>query len=196
MLSRRYGAAKSLSHWTLEDKVDICQNAIDLALSLVHERATAEVKLARARRESSPSQTLIDGEAAVYRHSMLEPLLDAAIAAAGSKGTRKPGMLLVARNDTTADSMDRLELHARAAFADRPLVRGRDGELAVLMLGVGVAVARSESRQFVDAAMADALDVWCGYATSTGRSTAAELSSAAKLSLARAQVLAAGTIVG
>jgi CheY-like chemotaxis protein len=166
------------------------------ALSLVHERATAEVKLARARRESSTSGTLMDGEASVYRHSMLEPLLDVAIAAADSKGTRKPGLLLVGRNDTTADSMDRLELIAREAFAGRPLVHGGNGELAVLMLGIGVAVARSETRHFVDAAMAAGLDVWCGYATATGRSTAAELSGAAELSLARAQVLVAGTIVG
>jgi CheY-like chemotaxis protein len=166
------------------------------ALSLVHERASAGAKLARARRESATSQTLMDGAASVYRHSMLEPLLDVAIAAADAKGTRKPGLLLVGRNDTAADSMDRLELLARAAFADRPLVRGANGELGVLMLGVGVAVARSETRHFVDAAMAVGLDVWCGYTTATGRSTAAELSGAAELALARAQVLVAGTIVG
>ncbi|MEA2545433.1 MAG: hypothetical protein QOI09_706, partial [Chloroflexota bacterium] len=100
------------------------------------------------------------------------------------------------RNDTTADSMDRLELHARATCADRPLIRGRNGELGVLMLGIGVAVARSETRHFVDAAMADGLDVWCGYATSIGRSTATELSTASEAALARAQVLVAGTIVG
>jgi CheY-like chemotaxis protein/GAF domain-containing protein len=166
------------------------------ALSLVHERASAGAKLARARRESATSETLIDGAASVYRHSMLEPLLDVAIAAADAKGTRKPGLLLVGRNDTAADSMDRLELLARAAFADRPLVRGANGELGVLMLGIGVAVARSETHHFVDAAMAVGLDVWCGYTTATGRSTAAELSGAAELALARAQVLVAGTIVG
>ena len=166
------------------------------ALALVHERASAEAKLRKARGGSPGLQTLMDGEAAVYRHALLEPLLDAAIAAAGPKGTRKPAMLLVARNDTTADAMDRLEGHARTVFASRPLVRGSKGELAVLMLGTGAAVARSEARRFVEAAQADGLDVRCGYATATGRSTAAELVSAAEIALMRADGLVAGTIIG
>jgi putative methionine-R-sulfoxide reductase with GAF domain len=176
--------------------IRLVSERLTAALSLVHERASAQAKLARARRESSPSGALMDGAAAVYRHSMLEPLLDAAIAAAGPKGTRKPGMLVIGRNDTTSDAMDRLEGHARVAFADRPLVRGPNGELVVLMLGIGVAVGRSEARHFVDAAKADGLDVWCGYASASGRSTAADLSAAAELSLVRAQALEAGTIIG
>ena len=64
------------------------------------------------------------------------------------------------------------------------------------MLGISVAVARSETRLFVEAARADGLDVWGGYTTSTNRSTAADVSAAAELALARAQVLDAGTVVG
>ena len=168
---------------------------LSAALDLVQERASTEARLHRARHESG-SQTLVDGEASVYRHHLLMPLLGAAIAAAGSNGTRKPGMLLVAGSDSTPDAMDRLAGHARTVFADRPLVRGPLGELAVLMLGVGIAVGRSETRRFVDAATADGLEVWCGYATSSGRSTAVELTAAASLSLSRAQALEPGTIVG
>jgi FixJ family two-component response regulator len=165
------------------------------ALSLVHERAAAEVKLGRARRESAASQGLTDGPASVYRTTLLNPLLDAAIATAGPKGNRKPAMLLFGC-DESPGAMDRLDGRARAAFGDRPLVRGAAGELIVLMLGIDPVPARAEARRFLAAAKADKVAVWCGYASATAGSTAAGLTTAAELALARARRLVAGTLVG
>ncbi|MEA2518065.1 MAG: hypothetical protein QOF49_145 [Chloroflexota bacterium] len=182
--------------------VRLVGDRLSASLALVHERGAAEARLARARRASTSPQTLVDGDASVYGHALLEPLLDAAIGSAPATGFARPALLLVAADDAAPNAMDRLDGHARAVFGDRLLVRGPNSELAVLMLGTGGAVARSATRRFVDEASADGLTVWCGYATSTNRPAAAastaggELIRAAELALAQARALGPGTIVG
>jgi FixJ family two-component response regulator len=166
------------------------------ALTLVHERTFADATIRRVRREAAETQALADGPASVYRHLLLEPLLDAGIAAAGPSAGRKPALLLVTCDDVSPGAIDKLERHARAASPGRPLVRAATGELGVLMFGCATVAARAEARAFVDAARADGLKVWGGYATAAAGSTAAELVGAARMSLSRSRVLAAGTIVG
>lgn len=165
------------------------------ALTLVHERASTKAKLGKARREILASQALTDGTSPIYRHLLLEPLLDAGLAAAGAKGSR-PGLLLLACGDRTTGAMERLERHALTIFGKRPLIRRETGELAVLMFGTDAAAARSEARRFVAVAKADHLAVWCAYAGAAGGSTAAALTAAAEVSLVRGRMLAAGTIIG
>jgi DNA-binding response OmpR family regulator len=166
------------------------------ALTLVHERTSADAAIRKVRREAAASQALSDGPASVYRHLLLEPLLDAGIAAAGPTASRRPAMLLVICDDVSPEAIDRLEGHARAMAPGRPLVRTATGELGVLMFGCTAAASRSDARRVVDAAKADGLKVWGGYVSATDEATAADMTAAARISVARARVLAVGTIVG
>jgi hypothetical protein len=150
----------------------------------------------KARRQSTMSESLFDGETTVYRRPLLLPLLEVAIASVRPGPSPDLNLLLIAADGAAEAFEHRLDRPATAVFGNRPQVRFADGVHAVLMIATSPDETRSEAGRLVAAAVAAGLDVWCGYATAAAGSTAADVVAVAERSLADAHLLAAGAVVG
>ena len=172
------------------------------ALEVTRERRRSDERLAKVRQQLSgldkPSdhETLIDRETMAYRRSLLEPLLDVAIATAGRDPGRGVGVLLVACADTSPGLVSLLSEMARTAFAHRPCVRFGEAELAVLVAATDPATVRSKATDLMAAATAAGLEVWCGYAVSAVDASAADVIAEAEAALAFARRIGPGTVIG
>jgi len=139
---------------------------------------------------------LIDGETLAYRRPLLEPLLELAIAAAGTQPGQNLGMLLVACAETSPDTVTRLADQVRTAFAHRPCVRFAETELAVLVAASDVAVVQSEAGDLMALAQAAGLEAWCGYASAATGGGAIELIAAAEAAVEYARRMGPRAFVG
>jgi FixJ family two-component response regulator len=166
------------------------------ALALVHERRFAEVQLRKARQALTKPQLSNDGETSAYRRSLLDPLIVMAIALSGAENAWNPGLLLIACDDTKAGSIRRLDALVRTAFADQPRVRFGDTELAVLTTRTSDEGARSQAKALTASAQEAGMETWCGYAAWAAGTTAAELITAAEVSLAYARRSGPGAVIG
>jgi hypothetical protein len=92
--------------------------------------------------------------------------------------------------------MARLADLARAAFPNRPIIRTRETELAVLVGSTDETGARTEAGELVALARAAGLGVWCGYAALASGWGGPELLGAAEAALAYARRLGPGTVIG
>jgi hypothetical protein len=117
---------------------------------------------------------------------MLEPLLDIAVASAGTRTARKVGLLVVDCKSTGPEAMSQLADHVRTVCANRPVVRFAETQLAVLLIGMDEAKGRTEALDLVTAAHATGLTVSSGYASLAAGELAAQLIAAAEADLASA----------
>ncbi len=182
--------------------IRLIADRLTAALEVVHERTAADERLATARRQllagpqPSTQQSLIDGQTMAYRRSLLEPLLEIAIASAGGEQGQNVGLLLVACNDASPDMVSRLAEQARAVFTKHPCVRFAEAELAVLIAAADAAAVRSQAGDLVALARAAGLEVWCGYASLTAGWGASDLVAGAEAALEYARRLGPGAFVG
>ena len=172
------------------------------ALEVTRERRHSDERLAKVRRQftgldqPSDREALIDSETMAYRRSLLEPLLEVAIATAGPENMNDVGVLLVGCSETTFDRVARLADATKATFADHPCVRFAEAELAVLVAATDLGAVRSEATDLMAAAKASGLGVWCGYASPTTDASAIGVIAAAEAALAIARHMGPGTVIG
>jgi FixJ family two-component response regulator len=176
--------------------IRLVADRLTAALEVVRERSAAVDRLRDARQQPAGIGGLLDTETSAYRRTLLEPLLEVAIATAGSDAGRRLGILLVSCDDTGPGAMTRLAEQTRAACPNRPIVRTRETELAVLIGATDEAGARSEAAQLVALAKVGGFEVWCGHAALAPGWGAAELLGAAEAALAYARRLGPGTVIG
>jgi len=166
------------------------------ALEVVRERSLAHERLRDARQQPSAPMGLIDAETSAYRRTLLEPLLDVAIATAGIEAGRTLGLLLVACANTGPGAVTRFAEQIRAACPNRPVVRVADTEFAVLVAASDGGAARTEASELVALAAAAGSEVWCGYAAPAPGWAARELFAAAEAALGYARRVGPGTVIG
>ena len=182
--------------------IRVVADRLTVALAVTRERRLMEERVRRARHEASDGEkstgqpALIDGETPVYCRAMLEPLLEVAIASAGTGPGRNLGLLLLTCAQAGPDSMTLLAAQARTILAGRPLVQFSRSELAVLALATDEGSARSQAEDLVTSARDVGLDVRCGYAALASDWSAGELITGAQAALAFAQRLGPGSVVG
>jgi FixJ family two-component response regulator/putative methionine-R-sulfoxide reductase with GAF domain len=182
--------------------IRVVADRLTAALAVTRERRVMEERVWRARQQlsdgeqSAEQRALIDGETSAYSRAMLVPLLEVAIASAGTEPGRNLGMLLATCAQTGPDSVTPLAAQARTVLAGRPLVRFSKTELAVLLIGTDELSARIQAADLVASAREIGLDVRCGYAALAASWGAGELITAAQAALAFAQRLGPGTVVG
>ena len=176
--------------------IRLVADRLTTALEIVHERQVAEDHLRSARQQLREPQAFVDAETSAYRRPVLEPLLDIAIASAGSGVGRGLGMLLVGCEDSGPGSVSQVAEQASRAFVDRPLVRFGNAELAVLLVAIDEGVALAGARELVRQAKLAGLDIWCGYAAWTPGWGTPELIAAADAALTYARRVGPGTVVG
>ena len=170
------------------------------ALEVARERRVADDRLSKARfqlrtmEQPSVQEGLIDGETVAYRRPMLEPLLEIAIASAGTDPGGKLGMLVVACEDAAPGAITQLAERTRAVCAGRPIVRFGATSLAVVVVATDEGAARSEARDLVALAGTDGLVAWGGYAALARDGGAVELIAAAEANLVVAQRMGPGTV--
>jgi FixJ family two-component response regulator len=176
--------------------IRLVADRLTAALEIVRERRVAGDQLRRARQQLREPQAFVDAETSAYCRPMLEPLLDVAIASAGS-GTRKNlGMLLVACDDTGPGSVTQLAEQTSRVFTNRPIVRFANAELAVVIVGANEGAGPTQARDLVRQAQLAGIAVWCGYAAFTKGSSTADLIAAAEAALLYARRVGPGTVVG
>lgn len=176
--------------------IRLVADRLTTALEIVHERSRAEDHLRKARQQLREPQAFVDAETLAYRRPVLEPLLDIAIASAGTGPGRGLGMLLVACDDTGPGSVGHLAEQTSRVFTDRPLVRIANAQLAVLLVATDDGVALAGARDLVRQAKLAGIGVWCGYAAWTPSWGTPELIAAAGAALDYARRVGPGTVVG
>ena len=176
--------------------IRLVADRLTAALEVVRERTATVERLRDARQQPSRPEGLVDPETSGYRRTLLEPLLDVAIATAGPDADRRLGILLVALDGTGPGAMARLADLAKAACPNRPIIRTRETELAVLVGSTDETGARTEAGELVALARAAGLGVWCGYAALASGWGGPELLRAAEAALAYARRLGPGTVIG
>lgn len=182
--------------------IRLVADRLTAALEIVHERKAAEERLSQARKQLrggqqlSAQESLIDGDTLAYWRPLLEPLLEVAIASAGAAPGQDLGMLLVACAETSPDAMSGLAGQVRTIFANRPLVRFAEAELAVLIAATSATAVRSEAGDLVALAKAADMEIWCGYASLAPGWGPIELIAAAEAALEFARRVGPGTVVG
>lgn len=182
--------------------IRLIADRLTAALEVTRERRISDERFAKLRQQlfagdrPSDQDVLIDTETLAYRRSLLEPLLEIAIASAGSEQGQNVGVLLVACADTSPGPVARLSEMARAIFAHRPCVRFADAELAVIVAAADAATMTSEAEDLMAAAKAAGLEVWCGYASLATDGSATEVLAAAEAALAFARRIGPGTVIG
>lgn len=182
--------------------IRLIADRLTAALEVTRERRISDERFAKLRQQlfagdrPSDQDVLIDTETLAYRRSLLEPLLEIAIASAGSEQGQNVGVLLVACADTSPGVVARLSEMARAIFAHRPCVRFADAELAVIVAAADAATMTSEAEDLMAAAKAAGLEVWCGYASLATDGSATEVLAAAEAALAFARRIGPGTVIG
>ena len=182
--------------------IRVVADRLTAALAVTRERRVMGERVLRARQQlsdgeqSAGQRSLIDGETSAYSRAMLVPLLEVAIASAGTEPGRDLGLLLVTCAQTGPDSVTPLAAQARTVLAGRPLVRFSKTELAVLLVATDSASARVQAADLVAGARAVGLDARCGCAALAAGWGAGELIIAAQAALAFAQRLGPGTVVG
>ena len=182
--------------------IRLVADRLTAALAVTRERRLMEERVWRARQQlsdgeqSAEQRALIDGETSASSRAMLVPLLEAAIASAGTEPGRDFGLLLVTCTQAGPDSMTLLAAQARTILAGRPLVRFSKTELAVLVGATDKASARIQASDLVTSARDIGLDLRCGYAAQASDWGAGELITAAQAALAFAQRLGPGAVVG
>ncbi len=182
--------------------IRLVADRLTAALAVTRERRVMEERVGRARQQlsdgeqSAEQRALIDGETSAYSRAMLRPLLDVAIASAGTEPSRNLGMLLVTCAQPGPDSISPLAAQARTVMAGQPLARFSKTELAVLLVATDETSARSQAADLVTGARDIGLDARCGYAALAAGWGAGELITAAQAALAFAQRLGPGTVVG
>ena len=182
--------------------IRIVADRLTAALAVTRERRLMQERVWRAREQlsdgeqSAEQRALIDGETSAYSRAMLVPLLEVAIASAGTEPGRNLGMLLATCARMGPDSVTPLAAQAGTVWAGRPLVRFSKTELAVLLVATDEECARLQAADLVGNARDIGLDVRCGYAALAAGWGAGELITAAQAALAFAQRLGPGTVVG
>jgi FixJ family two-component response regulator/putative methionine-R-sulfoxide reductase with GAF domain len=182
--------------------IRLVADRITVALEVARERKLTDERLSTARKqllrgdERGGQDGVLDGETQTYRRAMLEPLVEVAIATSGSMPDRCVGLLLVACATTGGDAANRLAAEVRSLFGTRPTVRFAETELAVLLVGLDELAARAEASELMARAHAADLGVWCSYAALGRGWGAVDLISAARTSLAFAERVGAGTVIG
>ena len=182
--------------------IRVVADRLTAALAVTRERRIMEERVWRARQQlsdgeqSAEQRALIDGETSAYGRAMLVPLLEVAIASAGTEPGRNLGMLLATCAQTGPDSVTPLAAQAGIVLAGRPLVRFSKTVLAVLLVATDETSARLQAADLVASARDIGLDVRCGYAALAAGWGAGELITAAQAALAFAQRLGPGTVVG
>ncbi len=171
------------------------------ALEVTRERRHSDERLAKVRRQftgvdqPSDQDALIDSETMAYRRSLLEPLLEVAIATAGPEGMNSLGVLLVGCSETTFDLVARLAEATNATFADRPRVRFAPAQLAVLVAATDPEEVKSRATDLMAVAKASGLGVWCGYASPAADASAIDVIATAEAALAAARRVGPGTVI-
>ena len=182
--------------------IRVVADRLTAALAVTRERRLMEERVWRARQQLSDGEqmaeqrALIDGDTSAYSRAMLLPLLEVAIASAGTEPGRNLGMLLVTCAQSGSDSVTPLAARAGTVLARRPLVRFSKTELAVLLVATDELSARIHAADLVASAQEIGLDVRCGYAALAAGWGADELITAAQAALAFAERLGPGTVVG
>jgi CheY-like chemotaxis protein len=181
--------------------IRLIADRLTAALEVTRERQISDERLAKLRLQLFASdgpdrEALIDTETRAYRRPLLEPLLEMAIAAAGSEQAHDVAVLLVACDDASPGVVARLSEQARAVFAHRPCVRFAEAELAVLLAATDPAAVRSGAADLMAAAKAAGLEVCCGYASLARDGSATEVLAAAEAALALARRIGPGTAIG
>jgi FixJ family two-component response regulator len=166
------------------------------ALAVVHERHVAEVQLRAARQQLREPQAFVEAETLAYRRPLLDPLLDIAIASAGTGRGRNLGMLLFGCDEETAGSVSQVAKLAAGTFAGHPMIRFSANELAVVVVAEDKRVASATAREVVRQAQLVGVSVWCGYASWSAGLGTAELIAAAEGALEYARQVGPGTVVG
>jgi putative methionine-R-sulfoxide reductase with GAF domain len=175
--------------------IRLVADRLTAALEIVRERTVAQERLKGARQLLNGPQSVTDAETSAYRRGLLEPLLEVAIAAAGTDARLGLGLLMVACEDTTPGAMTRLAQQVRAVCKTRPIVRFADTELAVLVVAADTAAGRSEGRDLMRLAKNAGTDVWSGYAALEKGKTAADLIATAEAAVAYARRAGPGTVI-
>jgi DNA-binding response OmpR family regulator len=170
------------------------------AIAITRERDLAEARLSKALRElrdahlPAARDNLVHSSS-VYQRAMLEPLLEVAIASAGTEPSDSLGLLLVACEDTEPDNLTRFAQCTRTVFAKRPLVGFAASEIAVLVATTDEQWARSGARQLTALAAGAGLSVWCGYAALASGWGPGELIAAAETALEYARRGGPGSVI-
>jgi CheY-like chemotaxis protein len=182
--------------------IRLVADRITLALEVAREQKLSDEHLSKAREqllrgdERGGQAGVLDIETRTYRRAMLEPLLEVAIATSAALPDQRVGLLLVACEAKSGEAANRLAAEVRSRFGDRPTVRFAETELAILLVGIDEMAARAEASELMARAQAGELGVWCGYAVLARGWSASELISAARTSLAFAQRVGSGSVIG
>jgi FixJ family two-component response regulator len=176
--------------------IRLVANRLTTALEIVHERHVADDHLRSARQQLRGPQAFVDAETSAYHRPLLEPLLDIAIACAGTAKGGSLGILLMACEDTGLGSVSRLAEQASHVFVNGPLVRFANAELAVVVAAADEGAAAASARDLVMQAQLAGMAVWCGYGAWAPGLGASELINAAQSALAFARNVGPWTVVG
>jgi hypothetical protein len=182
--------------------IRLIADRLTAALEVTRERRLSDERLAKVRQQllerdrPSDPEALVDSETMAYRRSLLEPLLEVAIATAGPEQRQNVGVLLVACADSGPGLVSRLSEMTRAAFAHHPCVRFAEAELAVLVAATDPATVRLKATDLIATAKASGLEVWCGHASLATDGSATQVLAAAEAALAFARRIGPGTVIG